>query len=192
MFTTRPTLLAGIKKGDNVSWYQFRDMYRPLIFHCAEQTGVPASDFLELEQEVLVTFFKARETFEYDPKKGKFRTYFGSLVRNCIAQLRRNHQKDNRIPLSSDDSLSENSFERQWEEEWEQHIFWLALIRARTELLKKEVEIFELCDIKGVAPAVVASSLKISLATVYNYRKRVLEMLRKYVNELKAMEIQEK
>lgn len=192
MFTTRPALLAGIKKGDNVSWYQFRDTYRPLIFHCAEQEGVPSSDFLELEQNVLVAFFKASETFEYDPGKGKFRTYLGSLVRNCIAQLRRNHQKDNRIPVSFGDSLSENSFERHWDKEWKQHIFWLSLIRARAELPKREVEIFELCDLKGVAPAVAASSLKISIATVYNYRKKVLEMLRKYVNELKSIEEQEK
>lgn len=192
MITTRPTLLAGIKKGDNVSWYQFRNIYRPLIFHCAEQAGVPASDFLELEQEVLITFFKACENFEYNPGKGKFRTYFGTLVRNCIAQLRRNRQKDNRTPAFAGDSFLENSFERYWDEEWKQHIFWLSLIRARSELPKREVEIFELCDIKGVAPAVVASSLKISLATVYNYRKRVLKMLRKYVNEQKAMEEQEK
>ena len=189
MFTTHPTLLAGIKQGDAMSWYQFRDRYRPLIFHCARQTGVAAADIPELEQNVLVALFKACRTFEYDPAKGKFRTYFGALVRNCIVQIKRKHCRERRTAMPPMDSeLAEDLFEQRWILEWRQHIFWLALLRARAELPGKMVRIFELCDVRGVAPAMVASSMKVSPATVYNYRHRVLEALRVYVAELQVQE----
>lgn len=191
MFTTHPTLLARVKNGDNVSWYQFRDMYRPLIFHCAEQTGLPGSCFLELEQNVLVAFFNACESFEYDPKKGRFRTYFGSLVRNCIAQFGRDRKRENRLSLFNMDDLAEDAFAKRWEEEWKQHVFWLAMKRAKAELPPKVIDAFELCDLKGVSPCTLAASLKVSLATVYNYRKRALGELRKYVEELNNLEAQE-
>lgn len=188
MFTTHPKLLIELKRGDNVSWYQFRDMYRPLIFHCAEQVGVPASDFLELEVDVLSKFYKACETFEYDPAKGKFRSYFGTLVRNCIAELRRKRQQDNRMTNLDMVNLGEDAFEKCWEEEWKQHMFWLAMTKARMELPKKMIETFELCDIRGMAPCDAAAAMDVSLATVYNYRRKALATLRRYVKGLRESE----
>lgn len=188
MFTTHPTLLARIKSGDSMSWDQFRDMYRPLIFHCAEQSGLPKAAYLELEQDVLVTFFKASENFEYDPKKGRFRTYLGTLIRNCIAQRQRNARNSIAEPVVPVDPDVEDNFEKCWEKEWKYHLFWLAMKRAKMELPVKVVSAFELCDLKCISPHVAAASLEISLATLYNHRRRVLTKLKKYVDELKKQE----
>ncbi len=190
MFTTHPALLAGVKKGDDVSWNQFRDTYRPLIFHCAEQSGLSKYDYLELEQNVLVTFFKACENFEYDPGKGRFRTYFGSLIRNCIIQQQQNDRKSQSKQLSATEAeiFTENKFEEYWEKEWKLHIFWLAMQKAKKELPPKMIRVFELCDLEGVSPYTVAASSGICLATFYNYRKKVLTELRRNVDELKKQE----
>lgn len=189
MYTTRPTVLAGLKKGDNVSWYQFRDMYRPLIFHCARQCGIPASDFLELEQNVLVCFFNAVENFEYDPKKGRFRSYFGTLIHNCILQFRQEKKKKS-VSLSGavPRERCEDFFAKKWKQEWQQYCFWMAFERARAELPPREVEAFELCAIKKIAASTVASSLGISLSTVYEYKNRVLAALRDFVEEIRREE----
>ena len=189
MYTTRPTVLAGLKKGDNISWYQFRDMYRPLIFHCARQCGIPAADFPELEQNVLVCFFNAVKKFEYDPQKGRFRTYFGTLIHNCILQLRQ-EKKKNQLPSSAmvPEEKCEDFFAKKWRHEWQQHCFWMAFERVRAELPPREVEAFELCAIKRIAASTVASSLGISLSSVYEYKKRVLTALRGFVEEIRREE----
>ena len=186
MYTTRPKMLAGVKEGDNMSWYQFRDMYRPLIFHCARQCGLPSSYFPELEQNVLVSFFNAVDKFEYDPRKGRFRNYFGTVIHNCIIQLHREKKaanRDGRYPEAP--AVSDDSFERLWEDEWRQHCFWLAYQRAKSELPEKEIEAFELFAMKSVPATQVASSLGISLSSVYEYRNNVLARIRSFVDEIR-------
>ena len=183
MFTPHSTLLAGMKNGDDVSWYQFRDTYRPLIFHCASQCGLPASGFPALEQDVLVAFFKASEKFEYNPEKGRFRTYLGCLFRHCIAQQKRKLAESDQLAEFGQDDFQDDAFDERWEKEWKRHVFWCAMKQVRRELPRKTVDVFERCDLKGEAPAAVAADMNISLATVYNYRSGVLARLRKFVRE---------
>ena len=186
MYTTRPTILAGVKEGDNMSWYQFRDMYRPLIFHCAKQCGVPSACFLELEQNVLVSFFKTIDKFEYDPQKGRFRNYLGTIIHNCIIQLHREKKTAKRSVQYSEATTScDDYFEKLWEDEWRQHCFWLAYKKTKSEMPEKEIEVFELCAIKNVPATQVASSSGISLSTVYEYKNNVLSRIKGFVDEIR-------
>lgn len=183
MFTTDPLLLAEVKESDDAAWSRFRDTYRPLIFHCAERNGVPASGYLELEQDVMVAFFHACGKFEYDPARGRFRSYLGTLVRNCIVQRWRNEGKSTSPLDTGIDSGAEDEFEKNWEREWRLHCFWMAMRKVKEELPEKTVAAFELCDLKHASPQVAAAALKVSLATLYNYRKKVLTELKRYVGE---------
>ena len=169
MFTTNPVLLADVKSGNEMSWFKFRDTYRPLIYHCAKEYGVAPADFAEVEQNVLVTFFNAVEKFEYDPKKGKFRTYFGKVIYSCIIKYRREKygSKEN-VPVEEAILSGEDDFEKKWEEEYKQHLCFLAMQRAKEELPPEEL-----------------AQKKLSLATVYNYRSRVIAALKRYIRELK-------
>ncbi|MBE6388424.1 MAG: sigma-70 family RNA polymerase sigma factor [Lentisphaeria bacterium] len=186
MFTTNPVLLADVKSGNEMSWFKFRDTYRPLIYHCAKEYGVAPADFAEVEQNVLVTFFNAVEKFEYDPKKGKFRTYFGKVIYSCIIKYRREKygSKEN-VPVEEAILSGEDDFEKKWEEEYKQHLCFLAMQRAKEELPPEELEVFELFAMQGISPALIAAQKKLSLATVYNYRSRVIAALKRYIRELK-------
>ena len=42
MYTTKTTLLLNVSNGDDVSWQDFYDNYRPLIISLASESGIPA------------------------------------------------------------------------------------------------------------------------------------------------------
>lgn len=187
MFTTRAHLIAGVKQGDNMSWYQFRETYRPLILHCASRYGIPPGEYGEIEQDVLITFFKASKNFEYSPEKGKFRTYFGKLIYHCIVSHRRKHQSHD---VSLDHELPDtvDAFMSAWDEEWKRHLYGQALARVRTEFSEVEMAVFDSVVLKGVSPRICAKEKSISLATVYNYSNRIKAALRAHVAMLQKEE----
>lgn len=191
MFTTCAHLIAGVKQGDNMSWYQFRETYRPLILHCASRYGIPPGEYEEIEQDVLITFFKASKNFEYSPEKGKFRTYFGKLIYHCIVSHRRKHQPLGNVQLDHDLPDTVDAFMSAWDEEWKQHLYRQALTLVKTEFSEVEMAVFDSVVLKGISPRICAEEKSISLATVYNYSNRIKAALRAHVAMLQKEEVNE-
>ena len=65
-YTTRKSLLLAIGRGDEVSWKEFYDTYRPLIVFCARGRLAP-DEIDDLVQKVMVKIFRSGERFRYDP-----------------------------------------------------------------------------------------------------------------------------
>ena len=80
-FTTKKTLLSKISDGDdNISWDEFFEMYRPLIFIRGRDFGFSKSECDDLTQLVMSEIFKMRNTFSYNPAKGRFRDYMKKII----------------------------------------------------------------------------------------------------------------
>ena len=192
MYTTNSELLEKVREGDEAAWRLFRDTYRPLIYHCAKQWGLTPDDYPELEQIVLLSFFRVNPNFVYDPQKGKFRSYLGIIMKNCISSIFR-HKKlraEMNKALEIQEKELDDSFEEEWNREWKIHLFWLSMKNAAEQMPEKAFQAFELLEMKGKKAADVASALGISVPSVYNYRKKVIDFLRGNIAEISREEVE--
>ena len=122
-FTTKGSLLAAVKKGDEISWQQFYDMYRPLILLKGGDLRLNQTEKEELVQLVMLSFFNTSQTFCYDKSKGRFRDYLKRIIHNKACDLMRKRQDGEisveDIPLTVEKLLSEG--DSHWDEEWQNH-----------------------------------------------------------------------
>ena len=92
-FTTRKSLLAKVRAGDEVSWSDFYTAYKPLIYLCGNDCGLNDAEKEELVQQVMTEIFRKDIigkfdpdnipkdiTFKYDPAKGRFRHYLRKTI----------------------------------------------------------------------------------------------------------------
>jgi RNA polymerase sigma factor (sigma-70 family) len=87
---TKLTLLERLRQGtDALVWQEFSDRYWRLIFAFARNRGCSEHTAEEIVQEVMVEVFRHRDTFCYDPARGRFRDWLGTVVRNLVAKYRR-------------------------------------------------------------------------------------------------------
>ena len=56
-FTTRKSLLAKVRGGDEVSWQEFYAAYKPLILLCGADCGLDRDEKDELVQKVMCEIF---------------------------------------------------------------------------------------------------------------------------------------
>lgn len=67
-FTTRKSLLAKVRAGDEVSWHEFYTAYRPLILLCGNDCSLTPDENDELVQAVMTEIFKHDIIGKYDPE----------------------------------------------------------------------------------------------------------------------------
>ena len=93
-FTTRKSLLAKVKAGDEVSWAEFYAAYKPLILLCGQDCMLTDAETDELVLQVMAEVFQKdivgkydpdnipdNIVFKYDPAKGRFRHYLRRIIR---------------------------------------------------------------------------------------------------------------
>src|ERR1700730_3538749 len=92
--TTQPSLLVRLRDArDERAWSQFVDLYAPLVSGYARRHGLKDADAADLMQGVLRSVAIAVRRLDYDPRRGSFRGWLFTIVRNQLATFRR--QKHN-------------------------------------------------------------------------------------------------
>ena len=91
-FTTQESLLSAVRRGDEVGWQQFYDMYKPLILLRGGDLRLNQTEKEELVQLVMLSFFNTSRTFRYDKSKGRFRDYLKRVIYNKACDLMRRRQ----------------------------------------------------------------------------------------------------
>ncbi|MGZ0168490.1 MAG: RNA polymerase sigma factor [Planctomycetales bacterium] len=67
--TTRPSLLVRIRDlRDEMAWGEFAQLYTPLIYRFARQSGLQDADASLVTQDVLVTVARTIHRFEIQPQ----------------------------------------------------------------------------------------------------------------------------
>jgi hypothetical protein len=80
---TQPSLLLRIRDAfDAESWRTFVSIYAPLIYRSCRRRGLQDADAADVGQEVLAQVARSIREFEYQPGRGRFRDWLGSVVRN--------------------------------------------------------------------------------------------------------------
>ncbi|HLQ44767.1 MAG TPA: sigma-70 family RNA polymerase sigma factor, partial [Planctomycetaceae bacterium] len=82
---TQPSLLVRLRDAhDHEAWERFVDLYAPLVFAFVRKRGLQDADAADLTQEVLRQMALSAKSLVYDPKRGSFRAWLFTVVRNRL------------------------------------------------------------------------------------------------------------
>src|SRR5688500_7899230 len=99
--STNESLLVRIRNPrDEAAWKMFVDLYLPPVYGYCRRLGLQDADAQDASQEEFSLLRRAIRQFEYDPAKGRFRGWLGTIVRQQVIRRRR---KDVRPGLAPGD-----------------------------------------------------------------------------------------
>ncbi len=189
---TSPSLLIRIRdRADHVAWSQFLDAYQPLIHGFARKHGLQEADAADLTQEVLRAIATSVSNLDYDPRRGTFRGWLFTVVRNKLRdflEVRRRQvqgtgdtavqQSLNALPTPPDGP------ENDWEQDYQSRVFTWATEQVRNAVQETTWQAFWQTAVEGKSGQEVARSLGLSVAAVYLAKSRVMTRLKDMFRQL--------
>jgi RNA polymerase sigma-70 factor (ECF subfamily) len=190
--TTQASLLVRIRDAkDAAAWGQFVEVYAPLVYGFARKHGLQDADAADLTQDVLRSVSTAAKSLDYDPRRGSFRSWLFTVVRN---KLRNFLAAGARKVQGSGDSAGQNLLAEvpareetdQWEQEYEQQLFAWAVEQVRDSFSESTWQAFWLTAVEGQSAKGVAAELGMSVASVYLAKGRVVAKLKVQINQIQG------
>ena len=198
-FTTRKSLLAKVRAGDEVSWAEFYVAYKPLILLCGQDCLLTPDENDELVQQVMSEIFRKDIVgkydpdhipddvmFHYDPTRGRFRHYLRGIIRNQalkIIQKRKSFvELDN--PEQQHPEASVDVWNDLWDEEWKRHVLAMALTELKGHVQPETYMAFEMYAIQERPVQEVAGFLNLSIASIYTAKSRCVAALKEIISKL--------
>ena len=185
-FTTKGSLLAAVKKGDEISWNSFYDMYKPLILLKGGDLRLNQTEKEELVQLVMLSFFNSSQTFCYDKSKGRFRDYLKRVIYNKACDLMRKRPDDTVSAEELEKELASIPWEveNRWDAEYKEIVSARAFEELKLRCDPTTLQSYDLFVRQNIPAKKVAAMLGIKANAVYQHKSRVEEMLRQIVKEL--------
>ena len=196
MHTTQTNLLSAVRDSRNrEAWGCFYRIYAPMLRHFARRLGLSDADTEDVTQEVLMAAHRSLQERVYDPSKGRFRAWlYGIARRQSLAALRarRRRTRAQLIPNDEDgvdlltqlqDTHREDTVQELWRQEWRYALLDEALRHVRSEVGEKPFAAFTHYAIERHPAQDVAEQLGIAQSSVYVYKGRVLDALRRWVEQ---------
>ena len=186
-YTTRQSLLDGMRQNQDSAWEEFRNTYSPLIRLVARKKRLTEEETAELVQDVCVVMVQRDALAKYSPEIGRFRTYLGRIINNCAIDLLRKRPAPqpqvstrhfNNVP--DEPPTPENI-----DHEWEDFLLQKALDEVRSRCDDLTYLAFDF-HIRQKRPArEVAAALGISEQKVYLSSSRITQRLKTTVERLR-------
>jgi RNA polymerase sigma-70 factor (ECF subfamily) len=189
-YRTRKTLLEGIKDSRNAeAWGEFVDLHTPLVYSFCRKRGLSEEDASDLAQEVMRAIALAIGNFEYDPARGRFRSWFFTVVRSKFytfleKEKRRPLAVGNTAVLRLSDAQPSSGEDRDWELDYRRQVFRWAVSRVRPQFSGASWDSFWRTAVQSEDPAAVASDLRTSRGAVYAAKARVIGALQECVQRV--------
>jgi RNA polymerase sigma factor (sigma-70 family) len=193
---TRQSLLGRLRNwGDSDSWRVFFDTYWRLIYNVARKSGLSDDQAQEVVQETVISVARAMPQFKYDAAKGSFKQWLLLICRRRIHdQLRRFYGAREMAQREAEelDGAAENvpapdlEIAGNWEQEWREQVFQMALARVREQVNPKHYQVFEFCVLQNLGASEVAAMLGLSAARVYLAKHRISSAVKRAAKEIEA------
>jgi RNA polymerase sigma-70 factor (ECF subfamily) len=186
--TTRPSLVLRIRDPrDRDAWRQFVEVYAPLVYRFARRCRLQDADAAEVTQDVLKAVARACRRFDYDPRRGSFRSWLFAVVRSKLSDFRAREDRPDRATGDADnlDQLpARDDAEAVWEREYERRLFDWAAERVRPDFSESSWRAFWLTAVEGQSGKEVAAALGLSAGAVYIAKSRILARLKEQIRHL--------
>ncbi len=198
MQTTQTNLLREVCDSHNrEAWGDFYRIYAPMLRHFARRLGLNDPDTDDVTQEVLIIAQRSLQEQRYDPNRGRFRGWLYGIARRQTLAALRARQRRTRIQLSPLDGpfdpiqqLADRSTDEThsaiWHQEWRYAVLDEALRHVRAQVGEKSFQAFCRYAIERRPVGEVAEELGLSPSSVYVYKSRVLEAIRKWVMQFES------
>ena len=182
---THPSLLLRIRDAqDAASWRTFVDTYAPLVYPFGRQRGLQDAD-ADLAQEVMVEAARCLRTFAYQPERGRFRDWLGTLTRRKLSRFfARQRRPETEAVEEIAVEPGSSPPDPEWVDEFNARVLRVALDRIRPHFEAPTWRAFERVWLDNQPAAVVAGELATPLETIYLAKSRVLKRLREEVQML--------
>ena len=191
---TRMTLLARVKDGDEISWNEFYNLYKPIVIMMGKDYQLNPQECEELVQDVMIDFCKARKNFTYNPSIGSFRAYFRTIVRSRIFKCLKKKQKhestiDPSIIVNTVDAESCEQFVNEApsdneERQWQEFLLSAALQELQNTVDPVQIQIYIFCRQQQQNVADVAKMFNLSPKTIYKYIANIDRLIKGIVSKM--------
>jgi len=191
-YRTRETLLFRVRdQRDEKSWDEFVEYYKNYIYVVARNMNLDHHDAEDILQRVLLKLWEKLPEFEYSEKKGTFRAFLCTIIRNMAIDLFK--KKSRSQSKNSDDekelfkkyieNISLPEIEEIAEREWKLFLANTAWEKVQKGLSEKVKQVY-LMLLEGKPLEAVAEAVEIQPNTVYVYKLRVVEKIQKEIKRL--------
>jgi len=174
---------------DAVAWNELQGTYKNFIYHILSQMKVHPNDIEDVVQLVMIQLSKSLD--QYDQSKGKFRTWFGQMIKNsAIAYFRKKNTLKAAPNLSPTDDFSsidqsvDESFHLAEEKEWQNFILNLAMQRVEKSFSGSAIEAFQY-SLEGKSTQEIASLVGVKYNSVFTLIGRVKQSLAREISLLR-------
>jgi RNA polymerase sigma-70 factor (ECF subfamily) len=179
---TRPSLLVRIRDTrDTESWGQFVDVYGPLIYRYARSRGLQDADAADLVQDVLVEVGRSIPVFQYQPERGRFRDWLGTLTRRQLGLLLEKRARGGKVNGEAVrialEQISAGQTDTEWITAFQARVLQAAMERIRPHFHVDTWRAFERTWLEHQPVADVAVQLGMQPDSVYVAKSRVLKRL---------------
>ncbi len=188
--TTSASLLVRVRDpADEHSWREFEARYGDLVLGYCRNRGLQPADAEDVRQAVWINLSKGLRNFEYDPARGRFRSYLGRAVRNAISRhFARYASADGALDTGVLASVpgGDSEADEVWEQEWVNHHYRLAIRTIESTFEVRSVSIFTRL-LAGEKASDLAVEYGVSAAAINQVKHRIRERMK----ELIAAQIRE-
>ncbi len=191
--TSASLLLRLRDRGDHAAWSRFVEVYQPLVHGFARKHGLQEVDAADLAQEVLQAVARSVGRLDYDPRRGSFRGWLFTVVRNQLRDFRERKRRQVQgsgtsgvQQLLNEQAAPPERPEEDWDREYERRLFTWAAEQVRPTVQAATWQAFWRTAVGGRSGQEVARALGMTVAAVYLAKSRVMARLKQEIRQLQA------
>ena len=158
-------LLEGIRNQEEDEWSKFYDRYALVVYNFARKLGCSPEMAEDILQDSMMTLWRVLPRFQYNPKRGKFRSFLFKIAETKIRDTYRRNKRYKPISsngeyLSSDKDcdreIGTEVMEYHWDHAFEENILSKAILvvqeKVQPTTFKSFLKVFiEKKEVKEVA-----------------------------------------
>ncbi len=187
---TRASLIVRLRdRADQEAWYEFVEIYQPVVYRLARAKGLQDADAEDLAQQVLTAVAAAIDRWDPDPERGRFRSWLGQIAHNLIVNALTRGAPDRAAGGSGERDMLDQYAAREGpasdllRTECRREVFAWAARQVRVEFQAETWLAFWYTAVEGRDVSDVAGLLAKQPGAVYAARSRVMRRLKQKVLE---------
>jgi RNA polymerase sigma-70 factor (ECF subfamily) len=172
-------------RSDADAWRTFDTLYRPILYRFARRRGLAHADAEDVTQHCLTVISTHIGTFDYDPRRGRFKSWLRTLVNNRVHNLLRDrHERQGDTSVFEIAQQSAVSPEEAFDHTWLEEHLWHCLRELQAEIDPTTYRAFEAYVIEQKPLDEVCRELNLTANNVYTIKWRVTRKVAQRMREL--------